>query len=111
MWFNDDDIEKGQHNWKNSEVTRIFVDEYINPLLEKEAADKVAAEMEENVVVEAEDDPEVVLANPREVEMKAAVQSVIDKLATLSNQYGNEKVRYKIERTIMELEDIRKNGE
>jgi hypothetical protein len=110
MWFNDDDIEKQQVNYLNSEVMRIFAKQYIDPMILAEAEEKeeeVETPCEED---EACDDNKEVLASQRHLVQKE-IDSVIQKLATLSNEYGNEKDKYMIERAIAEIERVRQYGD
>lgn len=112
MWYNDDDEEKGQNNWKNSEVARLFVENYLDPMLVKQAENT-----DEEVSDVPQEDIKVSVASEDgglqkvEAQLRDKVDLVINKLAELSSQYGNEKVRYKMERAIMELEDIKLRGE
>lgn len=131
MWFNDDDIEKEQTNWKNSEVTKLFVENYLDPMLIKEAkiCEKCGQEHDANeACTNMENDcgdmdkKVVVIMSPEEEEDEAAdkpllkeefihnMSLVIRKLAAMAEQSDNEIVRYKIERAIIDLE-AKKQGE
>jgi hypothetical protein len=130
IWYNDDDIEKKQVNWQNSEVMRIFAEQYLDPKLAEEAkkesgpggarfllADDKPEEEEE---VEGGDDcgdgaPMGDLPVAKVIVVKEHLQTeldgVIQKLAGLSSQYGNEKVRYMMECAVDDLKAIQHYGE
>jgi hypothetical protein len=116
IWYNDDDIEKKQTNWKNSEVTRLFVENYLDPMLVKEAQEAQEAQDLENdcgdeeiviLVTEEEDEAEPPLLKE---EFLYDIDVAIRKLAVLAKQSDNEIVRYKIERAIIDLE-AKKQGD
>lgn len=109
IWYNDDDIEKEQTNWKNSEITRLFVENYLDPKLAEEARDEslkveAAEEKEEEIVIAAA--PEDESAEPPLIkeEFIHEIDMAIRKLARMAEQSDNEIVRYKIERAIIDLE-------
>lgn len=108
MFYNDDD--DGGQNWKNSEVATLFVNNYLAPMLEKETA-QVSADPQIEPVAEVVATLDNIGLDDVEAQFKTKVNGVISKLAELSKQYGNERIQYKIERAIMELEDIKLKGE
>jgi hypothetical protein len=112
IWYNDDDIEKKQTNWQNSEVMRIFAAQYLDPKLAGGAQFLLADdEPEEEEEVEGEDNcgdgalmnaPKPVVLVVKE-QLRSELNGVIEKLGSLSSQYGNEKVRYMMERAVDDL--------
>jgi hypothetical protein len=115
MWYNDDDIESPQANWKNSEVTKLFVANYLDPMLAKEAMEVAKAEAEKQVeeevpVVKAVLEHEVAELPSIESEFIHGIDTAIRKLARMAERSDNEIVRYKIERAIIDLE-AKKQGD
>jgi len=115
MWYNDDDKESAQANWKNSEITRLFVENYLDPKLAQEAINAEAKlaeldEVEEVVVVEAASEDVPAELPSVESEFIHGIDMAIRKLARMAEQSDNETVRYKIERAIIDLE-AKKQGE
>jgi hypothetical protein len=108
MWYNDDDIEKKQTNWKNSEVMRIFAEQYLNQEDDKPEEEE---EVEEQDCGDAGlmDKPVKVIVVKEHLRLQ--LNEVIQKLASLSSQYGNEKVRYMMERAVDDLKAIQHYGE
>lgn len=95
IWYNDDDSESEQANWKNSEVMSLFVQALNN---KENSTVEVKEEMggDNNVSGKMNEDDNTVQAHK-------TLDSTIEKLAQLSSQYGNEKVKYLIERATDEL--------
>lgn len=119
MWFNDDDPEKVQTNWKNSEITKVFAEQYLKSFA-KDSSDgececeieSKEEEQEKNSGKESDEVQELVVILEPVALAKKEIDEVIEKLAALaeeSMEYGNEKAIYLIERTIDEVRDIRNN--
>ena len=110
MWNNDE--ENGQFNWRNSEVTRSFVENSLEGLLKKEAecGCEDSKDKEESEEGNDEDEKELVVILEPVAVAQQEINEVIEKLAALaeaSEEYGNEKVLYLIEKTMNEVQDIR----
>lgn len=111
MWYEDD-----QSNWKNSEVISIFADiaeqsnyfqpETVGPVVEPPAI--LDSSVSPVAVMES---AENVNAADERLELRASLQQAVDKLNQLSSKYGNEKVRYMLERAAAELQDTLDSGE
>jgi hypothetical protein len=108
FYYNDDDIEKTQTNWKNSEVMRIFAEQYLDKLQEvapiaQPAIDSLPPETSTKVATDN--------VSVARTESRRLVEAAMQKLADLSAKYGNEKVKYELDRAKAELEKILLTGE
>jgi len=116
IFFNDDDIEKEQTNWKNSEVMRIFAEQYLDKITVSEQSNEgknSANNLAEDKFAQDDnlDDHGSMALMEEEENLASEVMSAMDKIASLSNEYGNEKVRYMLDIAKGELERILHTGE
>lgn len=108
MFLNDDDAESAQDNWKNSEVMRIFAELHFP--VHVETASEVIPAVVETPQVLSELPKEDIVALRRQT-LVASLDEAMQKIARLSSEYGNEKVKYMLERAKAELEKIIQTGE
>ena len=122
-WFNDDDLESTNAHWKNSEIMRSFVENYLDDKLAEPTEQKSDVDLD-NIITNAALEElgwpadenisiqEVVnfykIAKANE-ELDDVIKT-LGNLATESTKYGNEKATYMIERTIEEVRAL-KDGE
>lgn len=107
MFYNDDDLEKEQANWKNGgEALRTFAENHVFPAA-REAPVDVPEETKSSILDKEPEDQ--TLRDILNAAWKSEVRDTLQKLAILADEskhYNNEKATYIIERAWHQVKEI-----